>query len=198
MSIELAGVEPPARVSLHQPVSADEFWRISQENRDVRLERSARGELLIMPPTGFEGGTMEGDVFGELRNWALHDHRGKACGPNTGFTLPDSSIRAADASWVSWAKVNALSSDDRKRFAHVCPEFVIEVRSESDSLTDLREKMQDWLANGCELGWLVDPSRKAVEIYRPGREPEVQEGQSAVYGERPVAGFVLELGRVWS
>jgi len=161
------------------------------------MERSAQGELLIMSPTGFEGGGVEGDVFGELRNWALEDGRGKAYKSNTGVTLPDTSVRAADAFWVSWEKINALSPSDRKRFAHICPKFVIEVRSESDALADLREKIQEWLANGCELAWLVDPSRKAVEIYRPDQQPEIQEGHTAAYGEGPVDGFALELGRIW-
>ncbi len=141
---------------------------------------------------------MEGDVYGELRNWALQDGRGKAYGPNAGVTLPDGSMRAADASWVSWVRVNALSEEARKSFAPICPEFVIEVRSEKDRLKPLQEKMQSWIANGSELAWLVDPSRKAVEVYRPGREVEVVEGGSAVCGEGPVAGFVLELGRIWA
>jgi Uma2 family endonuclease len=197
MSLQVAGLDPPARIALGEPISAEEFWRVSQQNPDLKMERSAAGELLIMAPTGFEGGGVEGDVFGELRSWALIDGRGKAYGPNAGVTLPDTSIRAADASWVSWGKINALPAADRKRFAHVSPEFVIEVRSESDSLGDLRSKMQEWITNGCELAWLVDPQRKAVEIYRPDRQPEIQEGHSAAYGEGPVGGFVLELQRVW-
>ena len=198
MSIQLAGIEPPARIALGSPISAEDFWRISQQNPDLRMERSPRGELLLMSPTGFEGGGMEGDVFAELHGWARADGRGKAYASNTGITLPDSSVRAADACWVSWQRVNALDPADRKRFAHVVPEFVIEMRSESDSLTELRAKMQDWLANGVELAWLLDPQRKAVEIYRPNAAPEVQEGHSAVYGEGPVGGFVLELGRIWA
>jgi Uma2 family endonuclease len=198
MGLDFARLDLPARIIFSQPISADEFWRLSQENPDLRMERSAQGEMLLMSPTGFEGGGLEGDVFGELRAWALEDRRGKAYGPNTGITLPDSSVRAADACWVSWGRIHALDPEDRMRFAHVVPEFVIEVRSESDSLADLREKMQHWMDNGIELAWLLDPQRKAVEIYRPGQQPEVQEGHSAVYGEGPVGGFVLELGKVWS
>lgn len=197
MSIAIAGLEPPARVSLEQPISGEDFWRICMQNPDLRLERSAAGELLIMTPTGLRGGGVEGDVFGELRAWALEDGRGKAYGSNAGITLPDSSVRAADACWISWAKLKALTPEQYERFAPVCPEFVIEVLSPSDARPALREKMQQWLANGVELGWLLDPERKTVEIYLQGREPEVLEGHSAVYGEGPVAGFVLELGRVW-
>ena len=197
MNIELADLELPARLVFTHPVSADEFWRVSQQNPDLRLERSAKGELLIMAPTGLEGGGVEGDVFGELRQWSIEDGRGKAYGATAGVTLPDSSVRAADACWISWTRLNALTAAERKRFAPVTPEFVIEVRSESDSLADLRQKMGEWLANGVELAWLVDPSRKTVEIYRPNRQPEIQEGHTAVYGEGPVGGFVLELARIW-
>lgn len=197
MSIEVAGLEPPARLILNHPVSAEDFWRIAQQNPDLRLERSAKGELLIMAPTGLDGAGVEGDVFGELRAWALQDGRGKAYNSTAGMTLPDGSVRSADASWISWPKLNALAPTDRKRFAHVSPEFVIEVRSQSDGLDDLRAKMSDWIANGCELAWLLDPSRKTAEIYRPNQEPELQEGHTAVYGEGPVGGFVLELARIW-
>jgi Uma2 family endonuclease len=98
---------------------------------------------------------------------------------------------------ISWARLYSVTDAERKGFAPLCPEFVIELRSESDRLIPLQEKMRMWLANGAELAWLVDPSRKVVEIYRTGREAEVLEGHSAVYGEGPVAGFVLELGRIW-
>jgi len=197
MNIELADVELPARLTFKQPVSADEFWRLSQQNPDLRLERSASGELLIMSPTGLEGAGIEGDVFGELREWALKDGRGKAYSSNAGITLSDGSVRAADACWISWDKLRPLTPEQRQRFAPVTPEFIIEVRSPSDSLPDLREKMNGWIANGVELAWLIDPSRKAVEIYRSNRQPEIQEGHTAIYGEGPVGGFVLELARVW-
>jgi Uma2 family endonuclease len=106
-------------------------------------------------------------------------------------------MRSPDAALVSWPRWNALSEKQQESFPPICPEFVIELRSPSDRLAPLQEKMYEWIANGTELAWLVDPSRKAVEIYRPGREVEVLEGASAVEGEGPVAGFVLELGKVW-
>ena len=106
-------------------------------------------------------------------------------------------MRAAHAAWISWEKAKALTPEQRQTFAPICPEFVIEVRSKSDRLPVLQEKMRDWIANGAELAWLVDPQRKIVEIYRTAQVVEVQEGHSAVYGEGVVGGFVLELGRVW-
>ncbi len=197
MNVSVAETELPVRLRFERPLTDDELLRFCAANALLRIERDVNGEIILMTPTGFEGGGIEGDVYGELRNWALQDGRGKAYGPNAGVTLPDGSMRAADASWVSWQRVKSLGEAQRKTFAPICPEFVIEVRSETDRLSSVREKMQMWLANGCELGWLVDPARKAVEIYRPGQQPEVQEGQAAAYGEGPVTGFVLELGSIW-
>jgi len=198
MNVAISETHLPLRLRYEHPVTDEELLRFCAANELLRVERDANGDIIVMTPTFFENGGVEGDVFGELRNWALEDGRGKAYGPSTGMTLPDGSMRAPDASWVSWQRVNALTPEQRKSFAPVCPEFVIEVRSEKDRLKPLQEKMQTWLANGVELAWLVDPSRKAVEIYRPGREVEVVEGGSAVEGEGPVAGFVLELGRIWA
>src|ERR1700679_1797947 len=197
MNLALPEIDQPIRIRFEHPLTDDELLRFCAENDPLRVERDKNGDLIVMTPTGLEGGGGEGDGIGEARNWALQDGRGKAYGPNAGVTLPDSSVRAADASWVSWQRLNALTPEQRKTFAPVCPEFVIEVRSESDSLRELQAKMQMWIANGAEVAWLVDPSRKAVEVYRPGREAEVLEGGSAVEGDGPVAGFVLELGRVW-
>jgi Uma2 family endonuclease len=198
MNLALPEIDQPIRIRFEHPLTDDELVRFCAENDPFRVERDKNGELIVMTPTVFEGGGVEGDVFGELRNWALEDGRGKAFGPNTGVTLSDGSMRAADASWISWQRQNELTPEQRQTFAPICPEFVIEVRSKTDRLGDVREKMQMWIVNGVELAWLVDPSRKAVEIYRQRTEPEVLEGGSAVAGEGPVAGFVLELGKIWT
>lgn len=197
MSFALADVELPIRIRPDHPLTDEELMRFCAANDPLRVERDANGELIVMCPTGMEGGGVEGDVFGELRNWALQDKTGKAYGPNVGYKLRDGSMRAPDASWVSWARINALTSKERKSFAPICPEFVVEVRSETDRLSELKEKMLMWMSNGAELAWLVDPLRKVVEIYRPGLPVEEQEGHSAAYGEGPVGGFILELGKIW-
>jgi Uma2 family endonuclease len=114
-----------------------------------------------------------------------------------GFRLPDGSLRNPDGAWTTWDRWNAFSEDQQQKFLPMCPEFVIELRSPSDCLAPLQEKMQAWIANGAELAWLIDPLRKTVEVYRPGREVEVLEGWSVVEGEGQVAGFVLELGKLW-
>jgi Uma2 family endonuclease len=197
MNLALPEINQPVRLRFARPMTDEELLRFCAENELLRVERDANGELIVMSPSGSEGGGFETDVTIELGIWARKDGRGKVFGSNAGFRLPDGSVRAADAHWVSWQRWNALSREDQKRFAPICPEFVIEVRSESDRLPDLQAKMQMWIANGAEVAWLVDPSRKTVEVYRPGREAEVLEGGSAVEGDGPVAGFVLELGRVW-
>jgi Uma2 family endonuclease len=197
MNLALPEIDQPIRLRFDRPLTDEELMRFCAENDPLRVERDANGELIVMSPSGSEGGGIETDVATELNIWARKDGRGKVFGSNAGFTLPDGSVRAADAHWVSWPRWNALSDAERKRFAPICPEFVIEVRSESDRLVELQDKMRMWLVNGAEVAWLIDPSRKAVEVYRPGREAEVLEGGSAVEGDGPVAGFVLELGRVW-
>ena len=157
----------------------------------------ASGDVLIMSPT--HGGTGRRNAFitRMLGNWAEVDGRGSVLDSSAGCALPDGSILSPDAGWISLARWMPPSPDLPDEPAP-CPNFVIELRSSSDRLPPLREKMQAWIDNGCELAWLIDPTRKAVEIYRPDQQPEVQEGHTSVYGEGPVAGFVLEFGRVWS
>jgi Uma2 family endonuclease len=195
MSVALQEAEFPVRLSFERPMTDEALLRFCAENEPFRVERDKNGELVIMSPTGTEGGNAELDIATELNIWARVDGRGRALGPNSGVKLPDTSVRAADAGWVSWERYNATAG--QAGYRAFVPEFVIELRSDSDTLNDLREKMAQWMANGVELGWMIDPMRKTVEIYRPGREVESQEGQSAVYGEGAVSGFVLELGRVW-
>jgi Uma2 family endonuclease len=197
MNLAVSESELPVRLRFDRPMTDDELMRFCAENDPYKVERDVNGELIVMSPSGSEGGGVDTDVTVELSLWARQDGRGKVFGTSAGFTLPDGSMRAADAHWASWERWNALSAAQRKTFAPICPEFVVEVRSEKDRFAPLREKMQAWIANGAELAWLVDPSRKAVEIYRPGCEAEVVEGGSVVEGEGPVAGFVLELGNIW-
>ncbi len=197
MKLALNDVEFPVRLRFDRPMADDEFMRFSGENELVRMEREANGEIIVMSPTGSDGGSTELEVGIELGIWARGDGRGKAFGPSAGFTLPDTSVRAADAAWVSWERWNALSVDQQKGFAPVCPEFVIEVRSETDRLAALEAKMGLWISNGAEVAWLIDLKRRVVTIYRPGEEPEVHEDPSSVRGDGPVRGFELVMARIW-
>jgi len=197
MSFALAEIALPIRVRPENPMTDDEFMSFCAANEPLRFERDANGEIIVMSPTGTEGGSVELDVAGELRDWARQDGRGKVLGPNSGCKLADGSIRAADAAWVSWPRWNSIDAAERKRCARVCPEFIIEVRSESDRLPPLEAKMNLWIDNGVELAWLVDPQEKAVTIYRPGQEPECLVEPTSVQGNGPVAGFELIMERIW-
>lgn len=196
MSVALAGINPPMRISLDEPMSVEEFWRFSGENPELRMERAANGELIVMTPTLGGASFRNSYIIRMLGNWAEEDGRGSVLESNAGCELSDGSVLCPDAAWVSHARW-VPPPPDVADTAVPCPEFVIELRSSSDRLKPLHEKMQVWIANGAELAWLVDPSRKTVEIYRPGKAMEEQVGQSAVWGEGSVGGFVLELGKVW-
>ena len=198
MNLALEGVELPIRLRLEKPLTELELMHFCSVNEMVRVERDANGELILMSPTGLQGSSWNSELITELNLWARQDGRGKVFDSNGGFTLPDGSMRAPDAAWVSWRRWNVLSHEEQKRFGHVSPEFVIELRSEEDHLSMLQEKMRLWIRNGVELAWLIDPQRKVVEIYRPEEEPEVHEHPLSVQGSGPVAGFKLVLERIWN
>jgi len=197
MNLALDQFELPIRISQERPVTDEELMRLSAENEPIRFERDASGEIIVMSPTGTGGGRIESRVYLELGIWARGDGRGEAYGSTTGFKLPDTSIRAADAAWMSSQKWNALDAEELKRFARTCPEFVIEVRSETDRLRLLQKKMEMWIANGTQVAWLIDPIEKAVTIYRPGDEPEHLAHPTSVQGTGPIAGFELVTSRIW-
>ena len=197
MNLALNENEMPLRIRFEQPLSDDALLRFSSENEPLRFERDSNGELLVMTPLHSDGGAVEGEVYRALGNWASDDGRGKAFGPNAGFTLMDTSVRAPDASWISLIRWNALTRDQQQSYAPICPEFIIEVRSKSDRLPTLEAKMEMWIANGAELAWLIDPERHAIAIYRPGETPELLHNPTSVQGTGPVAGFELILSRIW-
>jgi Uma2 family endonuclease len=196
MSLVLEAVKPPFRILPDEPISVEEFWRLSAENRDLRMERWPNGDITIMTPTKRNTGSRSFYIALSLGKWAEADGRGECFDSSTGFELPDGSVLSPDCCWVALERLNAAEKDGVE--LPLCPDFVFELRSVSDRLPPLHEKMNAWIANGAELAWLIDPARKAVEIYRPGKAVEVQEGHTAVYGEGPVGGFVLELARIWS
>jgi Uma2 family endonuclease len=197
MNLALTQFELPIRISQDLPVTDEELMRLSAENEPMRFERDASGVIIVMSPTGTGGGRVESRVYLELGIWAREDGRGEAAGSTTGFKLIDSSVRAADAAWMSLPRWNALDAEELKRFARACPEFVIEVRSESDRLAPLQAKMQIWIDNGAEVAWLIDPIEKSVTIYRPGDEPEHFAHPTSVQGTGPIAGFELVMSRIW-
>jgi Uma2 family endonuclease len=197
MDIAFSEIGFPARIHPERPLTDEALLRFCAKNEPMQVEREPNGDLIIMSPTWSDTSSKNSNLNYQLYKWADETGSGKVFESNAGFNLPDGSMRSPDAAWISWSVWNALSPDRQRGFARVCPQFVVELRSASDVLVKVQEKMQQWIANGAELGWLIDPENKTVEVYRPGREPEVLEGGSMVEGEGPVAGFVLELGRIW-
>ncbi len=175
----------------------DEFLRFCLENKDLRIERNNDLKIMIMSPVTSLSGFYSLEIARQLANWAIQDGRGISFDSSAGFTLPDRSVLSPDASWLSLEKWNKLSRDDKDKFAPVCPEFVIEVKSKSDSLSELQQKMKNWIKNGVELAWLIDPREEVSVVYRPGHSEEKVEGlNKRLFGEGPVAGFELDLSRI--
>ncbi|KDR58053.1 Uma2 family endonuclease [Limnospira platensis] len=186
---------PPSTL-LH--VTLEQFQAIAAANPDLRLERTATGELLVTPPTGSESGKRNSRIIGQLDRWdEAHEELGVAFDSSTGFILPNGAIRSPDASWVSRPRWEALTPEVRRGFAPLCPDFVVELRSPTDSLSELRQKMGEYLENGARLGWLIDPQNRRVEIYRPQQEIEVLEDPTELSGGDVLPGFVLRLNRIW-
>lgn len=176
-------------------LSDEQFLSLCAANRDLRLERSAEGNLIIMPPTGWETGNRNSRLVQRLANWADLNEQGLVFDSSTGFKLPNGAIRSPDAAWVRRERLEALNPNPNQ-FLPLCPEFAIELRSASDSLTALREKMQEYLAQGMELGWLINPQDREVEIYRSGQEVEVLQSPVSLSGEAVLPGFVLALEQI--
>ena len=179
-------------------VSDEDFWRLCQENPDLRLERTAEGALIVMPPAAPDGSQRNMSLGAQVWNWNQKTNLGVAFDSSAGFTLPNSAIRGPDASWMTSKRWARIPPKERLKFSHVCPDFIAELRSSSDSMEDLRDKMREYLAQGVRLGWLIDPMGGTVEIYRPGRPVETLEKPATLSGEDVLPGFVLDLKGILS
>ncbi len=175
----------------------EQFFKFCQANRDVRIERSSNGEIIIMPPTGSETGDRNAEITTQLRNWAKKDKKGKTYDSSTGFELPNSATISPDASWVRKERIKQFTAKQREKFLPLCPDFVIELRSVSDSLKDLRKKMEEYIENGASLGWLIDPKNKIVYVYRPNLEVEILQNPQTISGEVVLENFELDLTEIW-
>ena len=176
----------------------DKFVEIVAANKDLRLELSSQGELSIMSPTGGETGDRNLELGGQVWFWNRQNGLGKAFDSSTGFKLPNGATRSPDVSWIKMERWNALTPEQRKRFLPLCPDFVIELVSESDDLADTQAKMREYIANGLRLGWLINPKNKQVEIYRPNQEIEILESPTSLSGEDVLPGFILDLQPIFS
>ena len=178
-------------------ISDEDFFAFCQANPDWRIERTSEGDLIIMPPTGGDTGKRNFNLIVEFGNWAKHDGTGVSFDSSTVFSLPNGAKRSPDLAWVKLARWNALTDDERRSFPPLGPDFVVELRSHTDSLRVLQEKMQEYIVNGAQLGWLIDPLEKKVYIYRPDRDVECLDHPENISGEPLLNGFMLELAEVW-
>jgi Uma2 family endonuclease len=176
----------------------EEFEQIIAVNKDLRLELTAEGELVIMSPTGGETGNRNFEIYIDLGIWNRQHKLGKAFDSSTGFKLPNGATRSPDASWIRMAKWDALTPQQRKKFLPLCPDFAVELVSESDEVEDTQAKMREYLANGLQLGWLINPQNKQVEIYRPHREVEILQSPTSLSGEDVLPGFILNLQQIFA
>ena len=194
------GVTLPYRLVLNVralEMTEDQLLQLCSDNGDLRIELTANRELIIMPPAGLEGGWQELEVAAQVAFWAKQDGTGRAFGPNAGYTLPNGAVRAPDASWMPLSRWEPLSRDDQTKFGHTFPDFAIELRSLSDSLRDVQNKMVEYMENGVLMGLLVDPQNRRVHIYRPGESVEILEEPSTVSADPVLPGFTLDLSSFW-
>ena len=175
----------------------DQFFQLCQENENIRLERTAKGELIIMSPAGGETSSNNAGLTAQIWIWNESHKLGKVFDSSTGFKLPNGADRSPDASWVKLERWNALTPEQQKKFPPLCPDFVVELMSPSDSLKEIQDKMKEYRDNGAVLGWLINRKSRQVEIYRLNQEVEVLESPANVSGEDVLPGFILNFESIW-
>ncbi|MBW4428713.1 MAG: Uma2 family endonuclease [Nostoc desertorum CM1-VF14] len=175
----------------------EQFYEFCQANGDLLIERTANGEVIIMPPAFSDTGNRNFNIAAQLGNWTEQDGTGIGFDSSTGFTLLNGAMRSPDASWIELERWNALTDAQKASFAPICPNFVIELHSSSDGLIKLQEKMQEYIDNGASLGWLIDRQNRKVYIYRPNREVEILDNPEAVSGNPELPGFILRMTKIW-
>ena len=178
-------------------LTREQFYQLCEENPDLKLERNAQGELIIMPPTGGETGRSNVNLILQVASWNEQNQLGEVFDSSTGFTLPSGSDRSPDVSWVEKSRWDALTKEQKEKFIPLCPDFVIEIMSPSDTLKKVQDKMDEYMKNGCRLGWLINRKKQEVEIYRSGQDVELLKFPQTISGENILPGFVLNLQRIW-
>ena len=192
---------PERQQALHLPAGVldwneEEFFQFCQANRELQIERTAKGEIIVMLPAGGLSGFQSGESFRQLANWAATDKRGIAFDSSTGFVLPNGAMRSPDAAWVRLSRLKDLSAWHKERFLPLCPDFVIEVASPSDDIPALRLKMREYLQAGSSLGWLILPASVEVEVHS-AEGVQVWESPDSLMGDPVLPGFSLDLSRIW-
>ncbi|MDQ3584136.1 MAG: Uma2 family endonuclease [Acidobacteriota bacterium] len=178
-------------------LTEEQFELLCRDNRDLRIELTAEGELIVMPPTGPMTGWRNSKIIQRLANWAEADGTGLCFDSSTLYTLPNKAKRSPDASWISRERFEALPRKERDKFSHICPDFVIELRSLTDRLATVKKKMQEYLDNGALLGWLIDPLERRVYVYRPGQPVECLDDPETVTGDPVLPGFLFRPREIW-
>ncbi|MBD1901012.1 Uma2 family endonuclease [Trichocoleus sp. DQ-A3] len=186
----------PSTLKLTIDLTDEQFFQLCQNNRDLRFERTALGELIIMPPTGSETGNRNIDLSYQLQAWSRQSNLGLAFDSSSGFKLPNGADRSPDASWVRRDRWDALTPEEQQGFAPLCPDFVVELLSPSDSLKIAQAKMREYMENGARLGWLINRKNQRVEIYRQGQDVEILENPATLSGEDVLPGFLLDLKQI--
>ena len=197
MNLVLANLEMPVRITTSARLDDDELMEFCAANGFFKIERTETGELRVMTPAGGGTGSSNAEIIGQLRNWSRSDGRGVFFDSNTGFSLKDGAMLSPDGAWLDRGRWLAVTKEQRLKYVPACPNFVIELRSPSDRLPPLKAKMAQWIANGAEVGWLIDPVERSVAIYRRDEEPETLFDPSSVQGTGPVLGFELVMSWVW-
>ena len=188
---------PPRMVNVRNVLTPAQFEQLCGDNPDLRLELTSTGELIVMPPTGSKTGLCNFRLTRQLGNWVEKDRQGVGFGSSTGFTLPNGAKLSPNAAWIRRERWDALSEDEQEGFAPLCPDFVVELRSRTDGLPPLQDKMREYIANGAQLAWLIDPLKRRAYIYRPGHDVEVLEDPDMISGDPVLAEFVLDLRELW-
>jgi Uma2 family endonuclease len=197
MNLALNEIELPVRLRFERPMTDDELMRFCAVNEVLRVEREPNGEILVMTPANSKTSKMNQRIGRILDEWTEVDGRGVCFDSSGGFTLPDGSMRNPDAAWVERVRWETLTDAQQSSFAPVCPDFVIELRSPSDKLPPAGAKMEQWIANGAQVAWLIDPEEKSLTIYRPSQQPDILTHPTSVQGTGPIAGFELVMSRIW-
>jgi Uma2 family endonuclease len=197
--LQMVALDPPFRIVLEREkhLSLDAYLAFCRDNPNLRVERTAEGEIVAMAPAGGESSVRNSRLTVQLGSWAETDGRGEAFDSSAQFVLPDGSALSPDGSWVSCKTLAKLSHGQRRGFPRLAPEFVVEVMSPSDRLKAAKEKMEQWIANGVQLGWLIDGDAQTVHVYRKGHPVRTKRGLQQLAGEGPVDGFVLQLKSIW-
>lgn len=190
----------PTKFVLHAEsvgLTPEQFFRLCADNPELRLELTAQKEIVIMSPTGSKTGWRSGEIFGQLWDWAKRNGTGLAFDSNTGFILPNGAERSPDASWIRRERWDALTPEQQETFAPICPDFVVELRSPSDTIAELQVKLEEYIANGAQLGLLIDPFDRRVYVYRPNQPPQRLDDPESVAGDPVLPGFKLHLSELW-